>query len=92
MTPEEMQRAIEFIIQHQAQFAANIDRLDADRQKDLPRLARVEAAFVTLTEIADIQSRRLDSHDREFQTLLRESQQRHDEAITYLRQILDRLV
>ena len=98
MTPEELQRTIDFILEHEAQCAAKLDNLAKaveqerqDRLKDLPRLARVEAAFVTLTEIADIQSSRLDSHDQEFNTLLKQTEERHLEVMAYLKQIVDRL-
>ena len=99
MTPEEMQRAFDFIIERQARFAANMDRLEEERKKDQPRLARVEAAFIRLAELAELQSHRLDSHEREFFALLKEhdeerrqAQLRHEEAIAYLKQILDRLL
>ena len=102
MTPEELQRTIDFILEHERQCAAKLDNLAKaveqerqDRLKDLPRLARVEAAFVTLTEIADIQSSRLDSHDQEFNTLLKQTEEqaeeRHREVMAYLKQIVDRL-
>ena len=44
MTNEEMNRAIEFIIQQQAQYAARLER-------DAPRLARVEKSFAILVEL-----------------------------------------
>ncbi|MEK6321172.1 MAG: hypothetical protein AABN33_05755 [Acidobacteriota bacterium] len=45
MTDEEMHRAMEFIIQQQAQYAARIE-------KDEPRLAKVEESFTMLVELA----------------------------------------
>src|SRR6266851_9323388 len=45
MTNEEMQRAMEFIIQQQAQYAAKLER-------DEPRLAKVEESFSMLVELA----------------------------------------
>ena len=91
MNPEELQRTIDFILAHEAQSAAKLDQfadafaaaIEQERQerlKDRPRLARVESAFVTLTELVEIQSRRLDSHDQEFNALLKLVQQRHDET------------
>jgi pantothenate kinase len=98
MTPEELQRTIDFILAHQAQCAAKLDQFAAaieeerkERLKDRPRLARVESAFVKLTELVEIQSRRPDSHDQEFNALLKLAQERHDETINQLKQILDRL-
>jgi len=40
MTNEEMHRTMEFIIEQQAQFATNIQRLQEERIRDNPRLTR----------------------------------------------------
>jgi anti-sigma-K factor RskA len=52
MTDEERRRTMEFILEQQAQFAANIQRheenfrqLEEERIRDRPRLARVEESF-----------------------------------------------
>ena len=117
MTPEERQRAMDFIVEHMARFATNMDQLDAkmkelgasfeqerqERLKDQPRIARVEAAFVRIAELVEIESARLDSHEREFFALMNEheetrsedrkqAQLKHDEVIAYLKQVLDRLI
>jgi hypothetical protein len=47
MTNEEMQKTMEFILEHQAQFAVNIQRLQEERIRDQPRLARLEESPVT---------------------------------------------
>ena len=60
-----MQRTMEFIIEQQAQFAANIQRLQEERIHDKPRLARLEDSFqrlVTLCEITDARLDRLESN------------------------------
>ena len=71
MTPEELERSMVFLIRQQAQFDANIQRLEANLQRereershDKPRIARVELAVVRLTELAEIQSQRIDRLDR----------------------------
>ena len=96
--PAQSKTSLNFIIEHQARseealarFEAAFDQERQERLRDLPRLARVEAAFVTLTEIAEIQSRHLDSHAQEFTALLERADARHAESIAYLKQILDRL-
>ena len=61
MTNEEMQRAMEFIIEHQAQFAASIQRLQEERLRDAPRLARLEESFQLLVQLAQATDSRLDS-------------------------------
>jgi chromosome segregation ATPase len=50
MTNEEMQKTMEFILEHQAQFAVNIQRLQEERSRDHPRLARLEESFHRLEE------------------------------------------
>ena len=77
MTPEEIQRTFDFIIQHQARFEAAIERDREERleqwKRDQPRIAQVEAAVIRLKEIAEIQSRRLDQHDRDIRRILKRS-------------------
>jgi chromosome segregation ATPase len=50
MTNEEMQKTMEFILEHQARFAVNIQRLQEERARDHPRLARLEESFHRLEE------------------------------------------
>ena len=64
MTPEERERTMEFILQQQAQFSVDLQREHEERLKDRPRLARLEAVFVKLTELAQIQSQRLEQNER----------------------------
>src|SRR6266404_9281812 len=64
MPNEEMQRTMEFIVEQQAQFAANIQRLQEERIRDNPRLTRLEESFqllVQLTQTTDIRLDRLES-------------------------------
>lgn len=60
MTNEEMQRTMEFIVSQQAQFAANIQRLQEERIQDNPRLVRLEESFRLLVELAQTTDSRLD--------------------------------
>ena len=53
MTNEEMQKTIEFILEHQAQFITRMER-------DEGRLTRLEDAFATLVNIARITDERLE--------------------------------
>jgi hypothetical protein len=48
MTNEEIQKTMEFILGHQAQFAVNIQRLQEERVADQPLLARLEESFQLL--------------------------------------------
>lgn len=52
MTPEEMQRTMEFIVQQQAQFAVNIQLLQEERMRDSARIARLGESFPLPVQLA----------------------------------------
>ena len=60
MTEEEIRKTMEFILEQQAQFAANIQRLQEERAKDNPRLTRLEESFLLLVQLAQTTDSRLD--------------------------------
>jgi len=67
MTHEEMQRTMEFIVQQQAQFAANIEVLQQERGRDNARITRLEESlpllaqsFPLLVQLAQTTDSRLD--------------------------------
>lgn len=60
MTNEEIQRTMGFILEQQAQFASNIQRLQEDRIRDSPRLTRLEESFQLLVRLAETTDTRLD--------------------------------
>jgi hypothetical protein len=60
MTNEEIQRTMEFILEQQAQFAANIQHLEEERRRDTPRLSRFEESFTLLVQLAQNSDARLD--------------------------------
>ena len=60
MTNEEMQRNMEFIVEQQAQFAANIQRLQEERIRDTPRITRLEESFQLLVRLAESSDLRMD--------------------------------
>ena len=63
MTNEEMQRAMEFIVEQQAQFAASIQRAEEERIRDKPRLARLEESFQQLVALCANMDARMDTTD-----------------------------
>jgi septal ring factor EnvC (AmiA/AmiB activator) len=63
MTNEEIQRTMEFILEQQAQFASNIQRLQEERIRDNPRLNRLEESFQLLVRLAENTDTRLDRLD-----------------------------
>src|SRR6266496_2189851 len=60
MTNEEIQKTMEFILEQQAQFAVNIQRLQEERVRDNPRLTRLEESFQLLVQLAQNTDTRLD--------------------------------
>jgi len=69
MTNEEIQRTMEFILEQQAQFAANIQRLQEERIRDNPRLTRLEESFQLLVRLAENTDTRLDRLESSTSTL-----------------------
>ena len=102
MTPEELNRMIEFIIRHQANLEISLDR---EREERLARVAEHEqmtrniaSLQARVVELIEIQSRRLDRNDEEhrrFENWQRdfqhEAQRKHEESIARLDRILERL-
>jgi nitrous oxide reductase len=78
MTPEELNRTIDFIIQSQARLAAAQEQDRADRlefqkwSKDFNR--QVMELIQKQNQLLEIQSRRLDEHDRQFSKILGDMQ------------------
>lgn len=77
MTDEERRRTMEFILEQQAQFAANVQRheenfrrLQEDRMRDRPRIRELEKSFNTLVELCRTHDIRLD--DAEFRSITME--------------------
>ena len=60
MTEEDIRKTMEFILEQQAQFAVNIQRLQEERARDNPRLTRVEESFLLLVQLAQTTDGRLD--------------------------------
>ncbi len=61
MNNEEIQKTMEFILEQQAQFAANIQRLQEERVRDSSRIRRLEESFQLLVQLAQSTDTRLDA-------------------------------
>ena len=91
MTPQELERTLDFILQHQAKTAVHLERL-AERQGEM------QSMLALITELAQVQSRRLDRHDEmefliaritELSQLQSERLDRHDEMFQSMRESFD---
>jgi uncharacterized protein (DUF2336 family) len=74
MTNEEMEKTMQFILEQQAQFTANFQRIGEAREKDLARTAHLEESFQLLVQLAQ-------SHDERL-VALAEAQLRTNEQMT----------
>lgn len=63
MTNEEIQKTMEFILEQQAQFAVNIQRLQEEQLRETPRVTRLEDSFQLLVQLAETTDTRLDRHE-----------------------------
>jgi hypothetical protein len=69
MTDEEVRKTMGFILEQQAQFAANIQRLQEERARDNPRITRLEESFLLLVQLAQGTDTRIDRVESSTATL-----------------------
>ena len=105
MTPEELDRTIDFIVRQQAQFSVDLQTLVsgiAEMQTAIKGLAGMQTElamnYQQIVRVLEIQSRRLDRHEdwqretqKRFEESQREEREHHREALARLDRILDRL-
>jgi hypothetical protein len=85
MTPEQTERTIEFILQHQAQTAVHLDHVAAQLDRLAGRHIDMQTLLLKMTELA--QSRRMDRND----AALEEFRVWQQDALARLDQILHRV-
>jgi chromosome segregation ATPase len=83
MTNEEMQKTMGFILEQQAQFAANIQKLQEERTRDGSRIRRLEESFQLLVQLAQSTDTRLNILESNMATLA-EAQAHTDERLSAL--------
>ena len=66
MTPDELQRSMDFIVRQQAQFHADVQR---EQERRIAVESLLKSTILRLTELADIESQRLEGHDERLQSL-----------------------
>jgi hypothetical protein len=95
MTPEELNRTIDFIIQSQARLAAAQEQDRADRiefqkySKDLNR--QIMGLIQTQTQLLELQSRRLDEERKWRKEFRIDAQKRHEETLEWLQRIVEKI-
>jgi histone deacetylase complex regulatory component SIN3 len=83
MNSEEIQKTMGFILEQQAQFAANIQKLQEERMRDDSRIRRLEESFQLLVQLAQRTDTRLATLEINMTTLA-EAQAHTDERLSAL--------
>jgi hypothetical protein len=90
MTNEEMQKTMEFILEHQAQFAADIQKLNESQAETNQLLNRLATVTLDRFERTDARASALSEEvDAKFAALI-DAQMRTDEAVRNLTAVVDR--
>ena len=87
MTPEQIESTFEFILQHQAQTSVHLEHVAARLDRMTARHLDIQSLLVKMTELAKIQSRRIDRND----AALKESRVWQQQSLARLDEILHRL-
>ena len=90
MTPEKLDRTIEFIVEHQAQATVHIEQLAVAARTAAEQTREMQSAIVILTKLAQIQSSRLSRHEEIFQVLHEDLKEALDRLDQILRRLTDR--
>jgi len=95
MTNEEMQRKMEFIVEQQAQFAVNMQKLEETLTRAEARTGELEGAMVTVVnlvgQLAEAQER-TDSRLSQLATEIAEAQKRTQAALAESSERLNSLI
>jgi hypothetical protein len=86
MTSEEINRTIEFILQHQAQTSVQMDELAKSQARHEHLFAQMAVQGQRMSELLEIQSRRLDRADKADQA----AQKRHDQLMKRQEELMKR--
>jgi len=102
MTFEELNRAMEFVVEQQARLSTTLDREMERSRQDHEWSRGMTKQFAVnnqrIVELLESNSHRLDENDKEHRNFMefqrefqKESQKRHEEVIAQLQRILERL-
>src|SRR5919199_5036173 len=98
MTNEEMQKKMEFIIEQQAQFAVNIQKLEEAQTNAEARMTRLEGAVVGIVGLIDRIIKAQERTDENVAELAKqvlviaEAQARTDERLNTLINVVERFI
>jgi hypothetical protein len=89
MTNDEMQRAMEFIVQQQAQTSAKLDALTETQRRGEEKWAKTEDGIRALLAIAEIHEREISAVGQQIQEL-GETTRNTDERLNTLINVVER--
>ena len=84
MTPEQIENTFEFILQHHAQTSVHLEHVAARLDRVTARHMDMQSLLVKMTQLAEIQSRRIDRNDaalKDFRVWQQQSLARLDEIL-----------
>ena len=98
MTPEELDRTIDFLVRHQAQFSVDLQVLNrgmTELQTSMKKLAGIQIEMTLnhrrIAELIEIQAERMDQYEKWQRQFQLEAREGHEEALKRLDRILDKL-
>ena len=98
MTNEEMQKTMQFILEQQAQFALNFQRIEEAQAKWEERVSRLEGAIVGIVDLIGALTRAQERTDAKVNELadkvaqLTEAQKQTDERLNALINMVERYI
>jgi len=98
MTPEELDRTIDFLVRQQAQFSVDLQLLNrgtTELQASMKKLAGMQIEMTLnhrrIAELIEIQAERMDQYEKWQRQFQLEAREGHEEALKRLDRILDKL-
>ena len=102
MTPEELDRTIDFLVRQQAQFSVDLQRDHevlnrgiTELQTSMKKLAGMQIEMTLnhrrIAELIEIQAERMDQYEKWQRQFQLEAREGHEEALKRLDRILDKL-
>jgi hypothetical protein len=95
MTPEELDRTIEFVVRQQAQFSVDLQRDHEVLNRGIVQLQRMQIEMAIdhrrIAELIELQADRMDRYEKWQQQFQLETREAHHETLKRLDRILDKL-
>ena len=84
MTSEEINRTVEFILQHQAQTSVHLEDVAKSQARHEHLFGQMAIQGKRMSELIEIQSRRLEASEKQHEELMKEFRNRLDRILDKL--------